>query len=174
MSVNGLHYWLVIKRCSFMFYFSSHIRMLKLVHCSGRDGAQDPGFCLINIQAMGSLWIIMIYYMNHLIGWLRPYLSLLVGPYLLDGCVHTLDPCFCTLYYRWLHPYHISCIRDISCIWVRKFSDGSVFSWVHSHKAFHASLSLGPHALGGICYTTFCHHPCNPSSYILEGISHDL
>ena len=129
-----------------MFEFSSHIRMLELVLYSDPDGAQDPGFCLIKIQAADSLWIIMIYYMTHLIGWLQPYLSLLVGPYLLYGCVHTLDPGFCTLYYGWLRPYHISCIRDISCICIRKFSNGSVFSWTRSHKAFHPSLSLGPHA----------------------------
>ena len=33
----------------------------------------------------------MIYYMNLLIRWLRPYLSLLVDPYFRDGYVHTLD-----------------------------------------------------------------------------------
>ena len=126
------------------------------------------------IQATDSLWIIMIDYMTHLIGWLRPYLSLLVDPSLLDGCVHTLDPDLCTLYYGWLCPYHISCIRDISCICIRRFFDGSVFSWAHSHKAFHPSLSLEPHALGGIYYAAFCHHPYNPSSRTLEDYSRYL
>ena len=80
-SVNNVHHWLVIGICSFMFDFSLHIRMLELVLCSGRDGAQDTRFCLIIIQAVGSLWIIMTYYMTLLIGWLQPYLSLLVNPY---------------------------------------------------------------------------------------------
>ena len=126
------------------------------------------------IHDVDSLWIIMTSYMTHLIGWLWPYLSLLVDPSLLDGCIHTLDPSYCTLYYGWLHPYHISCIWDISCICLRRFSDGSVFSWRHSHKAFHPSLSLGPHALGGICYRAFCHRPYNPSSRTLEDYSRDL
>ena len=48
-SINNFHHWLVIKRCSCMFDFSSHIRMLELVLCSGRDGAQDPGFLSVII-----------------------------------------------------------------------------------------------------------------------------
>ena len=123
---------------------------------------------------MGSLWIIMIYYTTHLIGWLRPCLILLLGHYLLDGCVHTLAPGFCTLYYGWLCPYHVSCIIDISYICLCRSSDGSVFNWAHSHKAFHPSLSLELHALGGICYTAFFHHPYNPSSRTLEDYSRDL
>ena len=126
------------------------------------------------IQVANSLWIIMIDYMTHLIGWLRPYPSLLIDPSLMDGCVHTLDPSYCTLYYGCLCPYHTSCIRDISCIFIFRSSDGSVFSWACSHKAFHPSLSLGSHALGGICYTAFCHRPCNPSSRTLEDYSCDL
>ena len=145
-----------------MFDFSSHIRMLELVLCSGRDGAPDPGFSLRNIQATSSLWIVMIYYMNHSIGWLRPYLSLLVDPYLLDGCIHTLDPGYCTLYYGWLRPCHISCIKVISCICICRSSNDSVLSWAHSHKAFHPSLSLGRHALRAICYTHFVTVPAIP------------
>ena len=117
-----------------------------------------PWILFDKIQVANSLWIIMIDYMTHLIGWLRPYLSLLFYPSFLDGCVYTLDPGYCTLYHGWLHPYHISCIRDINCICIYRSSDGNVFSWA-SHKAFHPSLSLGPHALGGIYYTTFCHRP---------------
>ena len=162
MSVNGFHYWLVIRRCSCIFDFSSHIHMLELVLFSGRDGAKDPGFCLIYIQVVDYLWIIIMYYMTHSIGWLRPYLSLLVDPYLLDGCVHTLDPNYCKLHYGWLRPYHISCIRDINCICIRRSSNGSVFSWARSHKAFHSSLSLEPHALGVICYTLFFIIPAIP------------
>ena len=46
-SVNSFHYWLVIRRCSCMFDFRSQIHMLELVLCLGRDGAQDPGLCLL-------------------------------------------------------------------------------------------------------------------------------
>ena len=48
-SVNSFHHWLVIRRCSCMFDFSSHIHMLELVLCSGRDGAQDPGILSVII-----------------------------------------------------------------------------------------------------------------------------
>ena len=33
-----------------MFDFDSHIRMLELVLCSGRVGAQDPGFCMLGTR----------------------------------------------------------------------------------------------------------------------------
>ena len=173
-SVNGFHHWLLIRRCSCMFDFISHICMLRFVLCSGRDGAQDPGLFLINIQAASSLWIIMIYYMTLLIGWLRPYLSLLVDPYFSGWMRPYLGSHHFSTFYGWLHPYHISCIREISCICTRRSSDSSVFSWTRSHKAFHPFLSLGPHALRGICYTSFCHRPRNPSSRTLEDYSRDL
>ena len=97
-----------------------------------------------------------------LTGWMRPYLSLFIDPHwmaasipwiwiiifsVMDGCAHTT---------------YISCIWDISCTSSRRFSDGGVFSWTCSRKAFHPSLTFGPRTLGGICYTVICHHPCNP------------
>ena len=104
----------------------------------------------------------MTYCMTLLIGWLRPYLSLFVDPYcwmdasiprisvltwsIMDGCAHTT----------------YSCIRDINCTCSCRSFDDDVLVWACSHKAFHPSLSLGPHALRGICYTTFFHYPCNP------------
>ena len=77
----------------------------------------------------------------------------------MDGCAHTT---------------YISCISDISCTCLRKFSDGSVFSWTRSRKAFHPSLSLGPPSLRGICYTVIFHRPWNPPSRTLEALFHDL
>ena len=50
------------------------------------------------------------------------------GSFLLDGYVHTSDLSFYVLYYGWLRPYLISCIRDISCICNCRFSDNGV--WV--------------------------------------------
>ena len=50
MSVNYFHYWLVIRRCSCMFDFSSLIHMLRLVLCSGQYGAQEPGFCMMKFR----------------------------------------------------------------------------------------------------------------------------
>ena len=103
-SVNSFHHWLVIRRCSCMFDFSSHIRMLELVLCSGRDGAQDPRFLYFIIQA-AILWIIMISYMTH---WLDGcdhtwvYLSILTG-----WLCHALDLDYCILCYGWLCPYRI-------------------------------------------------------------------
>ena len=68
----------------------------------------------------------------------------------MDGCIHTA---------------YISCIWDISCNSSHSFSNNGVFSWTHSCKAFHPPLSLRPHALGGICYTTICHHPTHWMAY---------
>ena len=97
---------------------------------------------------------------DSLTGWLRPYLSLFIDPHwmavsipwiwiivysVMDGCAHTA---------------YISCIWDISCISSRRFSNGGVFSWTRSCKAFHPSLR--PHALGGICYIVIFHCPHNP------------
>ena len=71
--------------------------MLELVHCSGQDGAQDPEFFQMKSRLQIILWIIVIHCMNHLIGWMQPYLSLLIDPFLLDGYVHTTDLCLHTL-----------------------------------------------------------------------------
>ena len=131
-----------------------------------------PCILLVEIQA-AILWIIMIGYMTHS----------------LDGCDHTWF--YLSILNGWLRPYlgsrllytllwmvapipHISCIWDISCNPLRRFSDGSVFSWTRSRKAFHPSLSFGPHALGGICYTVIFHRPCNSPSCTLEGSFRDL
>ena len=92
----------------------------------------------------------------------------------LDGCDHTWV--YASILTGWLRPYHgsrllcillwmaatiphISCTWAISCISLCRFSGGSCMC---SCKAFHPSLSLGPHALGGICYTVICHRPCYP------------
>ena len=47
-----------------MFDFSSLIHMLGLVIFSGQDGAQDPGFFLMESR-LWTLWIIMIDYVTH-------------------------------------------------------------------------------------------------------------
>jgi len=88
-------------------------------------------------------------YLSILIGWLHPYL----GSRLL-----------CTLLWMAVPIPHISCTWNISCTSPCKFSNDSVFSCTCSCKAFHPSISLRPHALGGICYTAICHHPCYPST----------
>jgi len=86
-------------------------------------------------------------YLSTLTGWLHPYL----GSRLL-----------CTLLWMVAPIPHTSCSWDISCTSPRRFSGGGVFGWTCSCKAFHPSISLGPHALGGICYTTICHYPYYP------------
>ena len=92
-----------------MFEFSSHIRMLELVLCLGQDGAQDPGFLSVIIQA-AILWIIVISYLTHRLDGCdhtRVYLSILTGwlrPCLGSGLLYTL---------LWMaapipHIYHVS------------------------------------------------------------------
>ena len=71
-SVNSFHYWLVIRRCSCMFDFSSRIRMLGLVLFSGRIDSR-PRTQLTYVWAAWIGFIIITWLVN---GWLRPYLSL--------------------------------------------------------------------------------------------------
>jgi len=95
----------------------------------------------------------------------------------MDGCDHTwVDSLILT---RWLRPYygsrlsctllwmaatipHISCTWAISCLSQCRFSATVTYVLV---KHF-TPLSLGPHALGGICYTVICHH-FSPSLLLL-------
>ena len=145
--------------------------MLELVLCSGRDGVQDPGFFLLESRLLffGLLWFV-----TWLIDWMAATIPESAYWSFLDGCVHASDLDYCVLYHGWLSPYHISCIWDISCICLRRFSDDNFFSWAHSRKAFHPSLSLGPHALRVICYTAICHRPYHSPSCTLEASFHDL
>jgi len=101
-----------------------------------------------------------------IIGWLRPYLGFIM--ILFDGWLRPcLDP-FTLSFYGWLHPCHDSCI-----IWQR-----SQFMYMYLYllagfptadrfpaliyKAFHPSLWLDLHALGGIYYIAFYHYPILP------------
>ena len=76
----------------------------------------------------------------------------------LDGCIHTI--------------IHVSFLWVSSDVYVYvlacRFFNGRLRFPALIYKAFHPSLQLGLHALGGICYTTFCHYPCTPCSLILE------
>jgi len=155
VSINSFHHWLVIRRCSCMFDFNSCIHMLKLVLLFGLRWSARPWIFSVWIQAA----IFLDYHdccMTHL----------------LDGCDHAwlcsliltgwLHPCLgsrslCTLLWMAAPIPHISCTWDISCISLWKFFGSSVFICGCSCKEFHPSLSLGPHTLGGICYTVICH-----------------
>jgi len=88
----------------------------------------------------------------------------------LDGCAHTLDLDYCVLCYGWLCPYHIYHILEILVVLLH----AGFLEVVCSYKAFHPSISIGPHALGGICYTKICHRPCYPFSRTLEDSFQDL
>ena len=98
-------------------------------------------------------------YLSILTGWLRPY----VESSLLYTLLWMAVPILC-----------VSCTWDISCTSSCSSSGSSVFSCTCSCKAFHPSISLGPHALGGVCYTTICHRPCYPFSRTLEDSFWDL
>ena len=64
-----------------MFDFNFSIRMLEFVILFGSRWSARPWVLSDEIQAAGSLWITMTYYMTLLIGWLRPYLSLFFDPF---------------------------------------------------------------------------------------------
>ena len=109
-----------------------------------------------------------------IIGWLRPYLGFIM--ILFDGwlCPY-LDP-FTWSFSGWLYPCHYSCI-----IWQRSqfmyvylyllvgFSIADQFPAL-IYKAFHPSLRLNLHPLGGICYKKISDCPCTPRSLILEDL----
>ena len=112
-SINSFHHWLVIRRCSCMFDFISHIRMLELVLCSGRDGVQDPRFCLLEsrLRFCGLLWLF-----TWLTDWMVATIPESILRSSLDGCVHALDLDGCILCYGWLCPYHIYHVFEISVV----------------------------------------------------------
>ena len=121
-----------------MFDSNSCIRMPKLVLCSGRDGAQDPGFCLLesrvrfvayydhymthSLDGCDHAWV----YLSILTGWLCPYLG---------------SRFLCALLWMVAPIPHISCTWDINCTYLRRFSGGSVFSYACSCKSI-SPLSL--------------------------------
>ena len=102
---------------------------------------------------------------NHTLG--------LIWSFLLDGCAHNLDP-FTWSSFGWMHPYHDSSIRYFSDVCVSmlacRFSGGSLQFHASTRKAFQPLLLFDLHALGVICFTTFCHCPCTPHSLILEDL----
>ena len=130
-----------------------------------------PWIVSVVIQA-AILWIMI--YMTH---WL-------------DGCDHTWV--YLSILTGWLRPclgsrllytilWMAAPILHVYIMYLRHhlYFAPQVFRWqcfqsTCSRKSFHPSLSLKPHALGGICYTAFFHCPCNPLSRILEDYSHDL
>ena len=121
-----------------MFDYNSCICIPELVLCSGRDGAQDLGFCLLesrlrfvayydhymthSLDGCDHAWV----YLSILSGWLRPYLG---------------SRSLCTLIWMVAPIPHTSCTWDISCTSLRRFSGSRVFSHTCSCKAFHPSLS---------------------------------
>lgn len=119
MHVNSLHHWLIIRWFSIMFNFNTSIHMLEFIHWLGRDGVQDPGFCLIKSRLPGVMSYSWLYTCFPLYGWLRPYhgsiyMILFIwmavtipwihtrDPFYLDGCAHTMDSCVI----RCLFMYH--------------------------------------------------------------------
>ena len=92
------------------------------------------------------------YVHDSLIGWLRPYLSLLIWSSL-DGCAHTLDLDYSVLCFGWLRPYHIYIMYlryqlyfSTQVFWRRGFS------WTCSRKAFHPSLSRASYFRGHLLH----------------------
>ncbi len=163
-----------------MFDFDSYIRMLELVLCSGRDGAQDPGFCLLGSRLRFCGLLSLLY--DSFTGWLRPCLSLFINPHWMaasipwivdlqvipfiwmvvpmpwisshspcypDGCVHTVDSCF-DMRYVYVYASLICRSPDSVC--------PPPCQKLVKHPNHHSLFCL--HALGGICYTIFCHASC--------------
>ena len=76
----------------------------------------------------------------------------------LDGYANALDLDYYVLCYGWLRPYHIYHVLEISVVLLYAGSPTVVFSVTHVLVKHFTPLSLGLHALGGICYTAICHH----------------
>ena len=148
-----------------------HVRLqLTYLHpwictCLGWDEAQDPGFCLIRSR----LRDILVYhdYMHDSFDWMDVTIpESICWSLLLDGYVHTSD-LSSYIYFIMDGCAHAtcSCIRDISCICNCRSSDSGVWFECVLVKHFTHS-SLGPHALGGICYIAFFHCPAIPIPHI--------
>jgi len=120
-----------------------------------------PWILSVRVQAV-ILWIIMI--ITWLIHWMAATMPESIYRPSLDGCTHTLDLDYYVLCYGWLCPYHIHHVFEISVVLLHTGFPTVVFSVGHVLvKYFHPSISLGPHALGGICYTAICHRLYYPS-----------
>ena len=78
----------------------------------------------------------------------------------LDGCIHT------TIHVLLFEVFIDVYVSMLAC----RFSNDKLWFPASTYKAFHPSLYLGLHGLGGICYTTFCHCVCTPHSVILEDL----
>lgn len=123
--VNSSHQWPVIKWLSSMFDLNTSIHMLEFVLWSGRVGTQDPGFILRKSRLQGDvIWSYQYTRLSqmddydHTMSCCMWSFSLLDGcdhtlvsiwSSLFDGCAHALGPFILSLF-RWLHPYHDSCI----------------------------------------------------------------
>jgi len=153
--VNSFHYWLVIRRCSCMFNFNSRIHMLELVLLFESRWSARPWIFSVRVHA-AILWIIMI------IAWPIHWMAVTMPDSIhwssLDGCAHALDLDYYVLCYRWLHPYHICHVLEISVVFLYVGSLAAVFSVAHVLLKNFTPLYLWLHALGGICYTVICHH----------------
>jgi len=180
-----------MKRLSNMFDINTFIHMLESILWSSHIRVQDPGLRPHKSRLWSCVtWFMMIwmslsdgwlqsshelsYVILLIIGWLWPYLGFSVV--LFDGWLHPYLDLFAWSFSGWLCPCHRSCI-----IWQRSqfmymylyFLAGFMMvGWFPAliYKAFHPSFNLSLHALGGICYTTFCHCPCTPHSLILEDL----
>jgi len=120
--------------------------------------------------------MVMMICMSLLDGWLRPDHELSYVILLINGLLWPYLGFVMILFDRWLHPCHDSCI-----IWQRSWFmymylyllvGFPMVNWFPAliYKAFHPSIQIGLHALGGIFCTTFCHYPCTPHSLILEDL----
>ena len=154
-----------------MFNFDSHICMLELVLCLGRDGVQDPGFCLLRSR----LWFFGLLWSLHdsFTGWMRPCLSLLIDPYWMAAPIPWIWIFMYSAMDGYAHTTYIMYLRYQLYFSTQVFRRRG-FSWTCSRKAFHPSLSLGPHTLGGICYTVICHCPYHSLSRTMEDPFCDL
>ena len=138
----------------------------------GSGWSARPWILSIGIQA-AILWTIMI--ITWLIHWMAVTMPESIHRSPLDGCAHTLDLDYCVLCYGWMRPYHIYHVLEISVVLL--YAGFPVVVRACSCKEFHPSLSLRPHALGGICYIVICQRlspSLLPLSCTLEDSFQDL
>jgi len=120
----------------------------------GSRWSTRPWILSVRVQA-AILWIIM--FVTWFIYWMAATMPKSIHWSSLDGCAHALDLDCYVLCYEWLCPYDICHVLEISVVFLYAGSMATAFSVAHVLVKHFTPLSLGLHALGGICYTIICH-----------------
>ena len=152
-----------------MFYFNTSIHMMEFVLWLGGVGVKYPRLRLEKSRLWGVIshsWLYTWFFRR--IAAPMPSIYFIWSLHS-DGFTHAEDPFTWSSSWwivapiPWIHVFStdISVMYMYLCLIFRSL-DSTVWFLARICKAFHPSLMFGLHALGGICYTSFCLCPWNP------------